>query len=241
METNTVQTLIDYVKDLTGQTNVTTTKVIRALNFGVDDYSRQRVLASKRFTPDSVNHGNIARVTATATSGKLSLTSLPELIGVRQVEVLSGGSYSKLEAVDIKDESIPLDTLYSGSGTPRVYDVKSNHIYLYPTPSSPMTIRVEYTRNHPRFSASNLTQDVGVLNIDEEYVALYAADRIMLGMSDSSRPAIRQELELKKKEIKQTIANLDQDHSKRVITKAQSTFSSNGFSRHSGRHNTYRK
>lgn len=239
MQTNTVQTLIDYVKDITGLSNASDAKIIRALNFGVDDYSRQRILSSKRFTPDSINHGNVARVTGVASSGKLSLDSLPDLIGIRQVEVLVGGSYKKLESVDVKDESLPLDTLYAGSGTPQVYDVRSNTIYIYP--SSSQTIRVEYTRNHPRFSTSNLTQDVGVLNIDEEYVALFASDRLMIGSNNPSRTQVRNELELKKREMQQTFANLDQDYSKRVTTKVQPTFSRNSFSLNAGRHNTYRK
>ena len=241
MQTNTVQTLIDYVKDLTGQTNASDAKIIRALNFGVDDYSRQRILSTKRFTPDSTNHGNVARVTATATSGKVSFDDLEELVGIRRVEVFAGGSYHVVESVDVKDESEPLETLYGGTGVPRVYDIRSNTMYLHPAPSGSMSVRVEYTRNHPRFSTDNLTQDVGVLNIDDEYVAMFAADRLMIGSNDPSRTQIRNELELKKKEMQKTFANLDQDYSKRLTTRVQPQFSRNAFSRHSGRHNTYRK
>jgi len=229
MHQNTLQTLIDYVKDISGQTNAPTAKIIRALNFGVDDYSRQRILCSKRFSPDSTNHGNIARVTATATGGKLSLTELEELIGIRQVEVYVNGQYEIVEPIDIQDESESLDKVYSGTGTPKVYDVRSNHLYFYPTPSSGLTVRVEYTRNHPRFSADNLTQDVGVLNIDDEYVALFAADRIMIGTNDPSRTQVRNELENKKREMKQTFANLDQDKSKRLKTRVKAPFISNAF------------
>lgn len=241
MVQNTVQTLIDYVKDLTGLTNASDAKIVRALNFGVDDYSRQRVLSSKRFTPDSTNHGNIARVTATATNGTLSLDELEELIGIRQVEVLVGGSYQIVESSDIKDESMPLDTLYAGTGAPQVYDIRSNTLYLYPAPSGSMTIRLEYTRNHPRFTTDNLSQNVGVLNIDDEYVAMFAADRLMIGSNDPSRTQIRNELEMKKKEMKQTFGNLDQDHSKRVTVRSYAPFNRNAFSRHVGRHNTFRK
>jgi hypothetical protein len=229
METNTVETLIEYVKDLSGQTNAPTAKIIRALNFGVDDYSRQRILCSKRFTPDSTNHGNIARVTATLSSQKLSLTSLPELIGIRQVEVYVNGQYEVVEPIDIQDESESLDKVYGGTGTPKVYDVQSNHLYFYPSPSSGLTVRVTYTRNHPRFSADSLDDEVGVLNVDEEYIALFAADRIMIGTNDPSRTQIRQELEMKKKEMKQTFANLDQDKARRLTTRTGGTFSKNAF------------
>ena len=229
MQTNTVQTLIEYVKDLSGQDNASDAKIIRALNFGVDDYSRQRILCSKRFTPDSTLHGNIARVTTTLSGSKLSLTSIPDLIGIRQVEVSVNGQYEVIEPIDIQDESESLDKVYGGTGTPKVYDVRSNHLYFYPTPSSGLTVRVEYTRNHPRFSADNLTQEVGVLNVDEEYIALFAADRIMIGTNDPSRTQIRQELEIKKKEMKQTFANLDQDKARRLTTRAKSTFSRNAF------------
>ena len=46
MQTNTVQTLLDYVKDLSGQTNVATAKVIRALNFGTDNLTYLKLLTT---------------------------------------------------------------------------------------------------------------------------------------------------------------------------------------------------
>ena len=48
---NTVQTLIDYVKDLSGQTNLANAKAIRALNFGADHLSVIKLMAGVKLTP----------------------------------------------------------------------------------------------------------------------------------------------------------------------------------------------
>lgn len=232
MQTNTVQTLIDSIKDLTGQSNLSTEKAIRALNYGVDDYTRQRILASGKWSPDSSNHGDIARMTTTLSAGSSKLSLPTELIAIRQIEILVESKYYIVEPTDIHDHSDePLDTKYGTTGLPKVYDVHSNHAYFYPTTDASRTVRVTYRRAHPRFSADNLTQDVGVMQIDDEYVVLYAADYVAIGVSDSARPAIAEKLAIKKKEIKDTFGSLDQDTSRAVRTKAKTPFSSNSFNR----------
>ena len=234
MQENTVQTLIDYVKDLTGLTNASNAKIIRALNFGVDDYTRQRVLSTKRWTIDSTNHGNINRITATITSSDNKISLPIELLGIRQVEVTdNNGYYQTVEPTDIQEHGGEvLSTTYRTNGMPKYYDVQSNHAYLYPASDTSRTIRITYTRNHPRFTVDNLTQDVGVLPIDDEYVALYAADKLMIGANNPIRAQIRNDLEMKKREMKQTFANLDQDTHKRLVSKQGGAFIRNSFRRY---------
>lgn len=232
METNTVQTLIDSVKDLTGLTNLQTAKAIRALNFGVDDYSRQTILASGKWRQDSTNHGNISRITATLASGATKLSLPTELIAIRQVEIQVDGKYQIVDPTDIHDHAAtPLDTQYSASGKPKYYDYDSNHLYFYPPSDEARTVRVTYSRAHPRFAADNLTQNTGVLQIDEEYVVLYAADYVAIGSSDTARVPIAEKLERKRKELHQTFANLDQDTPKRLVSNQRAAFTRNSFRR----------
>ena len=229
MEINTVQTLIDSVKDLTGQDNIATAKVIRALNFGVDDWSTQTILASGKWRRDSTNHGNVSRITATLPAGQTKLSLPTDLIAIRQVEVLVGGTYIVVEPTDVHDSSEPLDTTYQGSGVPEKYDYDSNHLFFYPVSDSSRTVRISYSRAHPRFSASNLTQDTGVLAIDEEYVVLYAADFVAIGISDTARVAIAQKLAEKRKSMHQTFALIDQDTTRKVRPHTDGVFSNNSF------------
>lgn len=231
MNENTLQTIVDTVKDLSGQDNAPLAKIIRGINYGVDDYTRQRILASGRFSPDSTSHGNIARITTTITSSD-SKVSLPvELIAIRQVEVTDdNGKYQIVEPVDIQDyPDTPLETMYPNTGMPQVYDVESEHIYTFPTTDQSRTMRITYQRAHPRFTVSDLTNGVGVLPIDEEYVALYATDYIMIGSSDTARVAVAQKLEQKRREIKDMFGRRDQDRARKLRNVAFAAFTSNPF------------
>lgn len=222
MQTNTVQTLIDYVKDLSGQSNASTAKIIRALNFAVDHYSYLRITANGTWKWDSRNHSDLPRVTATLSGNKLSVEN--ELVAIQHVEIYDNGLYHTVYPKDQRTEVEPLDNVYNGSGIPKYYDYDSRHLYFYPTADQSYTVRVTYSRAHPRFSTDNLTQSTGLEPIHEEYIALYAADRIMLGMSDSARVAVREELRIKEQEIKDLASKKDQDTPRRLKGKIPSTF-----------------
>lgn len=223
METNTVQTLIDYAKDLTGLTNASNAKIIRALNFTVDDYSRLQLFSSGKWKRDSMNHSDLSRVTATLpTTGKVSLET--EMITIEYVDILIDGKYQRLKPVDQRDSDTPLDTLYGSAGVPKAYDWDMRHLYSYPTPDTSYTIRMSYGRAHPRFSANNLTQEIGIIPIDEEYLALGAAARMTIGSNDPSHVSIRQMHEQLRADIKDSLSKADQDTPRRMKGKVPSVF-----------------
>lgn len=223
MQSNTVQTLIDYIKDITGLTNVSDAKVIRALNFGVDHYSYLRITSSNTWRWDSRNQTDLPTVTATlTTAGKLSLEN--EVIAIERVEILLNGKYQRLDPTDLKDNSTPLSTYYGDASTPKIYDYDTRHLYFYPVPDTSYTVRVIYSRAHPRFTTTNLTQSVGVEPIHEEYIALYAADKLMIGSNDPIRAQIRQDLVEKEAEIKDLAAKQDRDTTVRLKGKVPSVF-----------------
>lgn len=221
MQSNTVQTLIDYIKDITGQTNISTAKAIRALNFAVDHYSYLRVTSSGTWNWDSRNQTDMPRVTATLTGDKLSLEN--ELIAIEHVEALSDGKYYTVEPLNQRERSQPLDSIYNGSGLPKYYDYDSRHLRFFPNGQS-TTVRVTYSRAHPRYSADNLTQSTGVEPIHEEYIALYAADKVMLGMNDPMRAQIKNEIKEKEQEIKDLASKQDRDTTRRLKPIINSAF-----------------
>lgn len=208
MQTNTVQTLIDYVKDISGQSNLSTAKAIRALNFAVDHYSYLKITSSGRWKWDSKSHGDLSRVTTTTSDTILELED--ELTAIQSLEVLVDGSYQLVENVDQRDYDRPLSTLTTGTSYPTYFDLDGRFIRLYPAPTGSWTYRLTYSRPHPRFSADDLTAETGINPIHEEYIALYAADRVMLGMSDSARTAVRNELTVKEREIRELASKRDQ-------------------------------
>lgn len=227
---NTVQTLIDYAKDISGQTNATTAKIIRALNFGKDHLGVIKQMAGSRTNPDSSSHTDVSRVTVTTSDTTLSISGGDlennEALVLRHLEIATGSTYTRLIPIDSRDAEY--EYLQNQSGEPTHFDIEGNIIRVLPVPDASYTYRLSYGRVHPGFSAEALTVSTGLLPNEEEYVALYAADKIMLGASDTARTAVRNELTVKEAEIKKMTALRDQTASKRLKPK-QSTFTRNTF------------
>lgn len=222
MQNNTVTTLIDYVKDLTGLTNATNAKIIRALNFGTDHLSLLKTMAGSRADWDSSNHGDISRVTTTTSDSTLDLEN--ELVTVKKLELVgSNGEYKTIEPTDRRYDGY--ESIKNATGTPTHYDIVGNTVRLMPTPDQSFTYRLTFGRVHPRYSVDNLTQATGLSPLDEEYVALYAADRLMIGANDPSRVAIRQELQIKKDEVIMVETKKDQSSARRMRPMQMAAFS----------------
>lgn len=237
MQINTVQTLIDYVKDLSGQDNLSTAKVIRALNFGTDHLSVIKLMASSKTNPDSSNNTDLSRTSVTTSDTTLDLTggdlAIGEVSTLRHLEILSNGNYKRLTPIDSRDTGYT--TLENQTGTPTSFDIEGNIIRLLPVPAGSFTYRLSYGRVHPRYVSTNLTQNTGLLPNEEEYVALYAADRVMIGTNDPSRTQVRNEMTLKADEIRKMTALRDQATPKRLRPKNQ--ISSNRFGRETSTRN----
>jgi hypothetical protein len=225
MVTNTLQTLIDYTKDLTGLTNVSNAKVIRAINFGVDSLSFLSLLASGRVKNDSRKHGDVPRVTTTVLAGETKVSLEDELATLQGIDINVEGRWIKLGTVDRRDISEPLDTHY-GTGVPRDYDVEAGHAYLYPVPDASYELRLTYGRPHPRFEEADLALSTGIMPLHEEYVALFAADRLMIGSNDPSRAQIRNELAVIRKDVIDSFKIQDESAPKRIKPKQSGAFTS---------------
>lgn len=224
MQTNTVQTLVDYVKDISGQTNASTAKIIRALNFGVDHYSYLALTASGDYNWDSRNQSDVNRVTVTTADPTLGIED--ELITVREIEIYLNDKWQTLNHIDERDASY--NTKKNESNTPDSFDLVGQLIRPLPVPDRAYTYRLTYGRAHPRYSATDLTQPTGLIPITEEYVALYAADKIMLGSSDSARTAVRNELTVKQEEVRDIFSKRNQSRPMRLKATIPNAFMKRG-------------
>lgn len=227
MNNNTVQTLVDYIKDLTGLTNASDAKVIRAINFAIDHYSYLALTSSGHWKWDSRLNNDISRVTGTlTTSGKITLEE--EAATLEHLEILINGKYKTLKPRDQRDSDTPFDSLYNGTGKPEVYDVEGRFVRVFPTPDQSYTVRLSYGRAHPRFTTADLASAVGIEPMHEEYIALYAADRLMIGSNDPSRTQIRNEMQVKQEEIRDLFSKRDQDTPRRLKAKVAAPFRTSG-------------
>lgn len=230
---NNVQTLVDYVKDISGQTNASTAKIVRMLNFGVDHLSILGLLSGSKVNPDYSNHTDISRAVVTTNNATLDVyggdIAQDQSVTFRVIEVLINGLYKKLIPIDERDEEY--EYLQNSSARPTHYDITGQIIRPLPVPDATYTYRLTYGRVHPRFTTDNLTQPTGLLPLQEEYVGLYAADRIMIGASDSARTAVRNELTVMQTELKNLFALRDQATPRRLKAKTQYAFNNRRFNR----------
>ena len=217
METNTVQILMDSVEDLTGLDNVSDAKVIRWLNYAADNYSYLAITSSGRWRWDSSNQDDMSRLTTIIDSSDTKVQLESDTISVQKVEILVNGKYQPIQPIDIKDDkSESLSSVYSVAGTPTKYDYDSHFLYIYPVSDSSRTLRVTTSRAHPRFTTDNLSQGVGVIPIQEEYIVLYTANKLMIGSNDPSVVSIKNELNEKKAEVRDLFSKRDQDTPRRL-------------------------
>lgn len=225
MQTNTLADTIEYIKDITGQSNLSTSKAVRALNYAVDHYTYLALTSSGTWAWDSTNHDDLRRITTTINSATDKVTLEADTITIQLVEILVDGKYHPIHSSDIRDDSLnSLSSTYAVAGVPQRYDFDGRQLYIYPTSDSSRTLRVTVGRAHPRFTTSDLTVGVGVSPIHEEYIAIYAADRVMLGTNDPSRTAIRNELTVKEQEIRDLFSKRNQTTPTRVKSKIPSVF-----------------
>jgi hypothetical protein len=175
---------------------------------------------------DSRNQTDVARVTTTSSDPTLLIED--ELVTAMEVELLLGdGTYQKLTPIDRRDSEY--EAMKSQTGTPRAFDLDGQLIRPLPVPSGAFTYRLTYGRAHPRYTVDNLTQTTGVVPLHEEFIAFYAADRIMIGASDSARTAVRNELTKMERDIRTLLTNRDQATPKRI--KPMNRASANRFGR----------
>lgn len=220
MQNNTLQTLIDYIKDLTGLNNASDAKIIRAINFAADEYSRiQQEVGGKR---DYSAYSNISRETTTTSNSKVSLDT--DVISVEHVDILVDGKYQTLVPIKSRDYEQPLDTVFNTPARPEHYEYYNHHLYLYPAPDTSYTLRLTYLRAHPRFSTDNLTVSTSIIPIDDEFLANGAITRLMIGSNDPSMVSIRDAYERMKADIRTTIGKIDQDTAVRLKPKINSAF-----------------
>ena len=234
MVQNTVQTLIDLAKDLSGLDAAPTEKIIRLMNLGTDSLSAIKAEAANRTNPDFSSHADLSRSTVTTSDTKLGVyggdIAQDELLTFVGVEVLGqNGEYRKLEAIDQRDQGY--QALQAKTGTPTHFDITGQVIRPLPVPDASYTYRLSYNRAHPRYSADDLTASTGLLPLEEEYVVMFTADKLMVGSNDPSRAGVRNDLERIAMRIEDMVGRRDQVSSRRLTTNVNPAFRENAFKR----------
>jgi len=219
---NTLSDTIEYIKDLTGLTNASDAKIVRAINYAADDYSRIQIFSGGKWKKQSSNHTDLSKASTTVTGSVVSLET--EVIALEYVDYYRDGKWVRLNPTDQRDNNQPLDSIHSSGDYATEYDYDDHNLYFYPGFSSATSVRISYKRAHPRFDPTDLTVGMGVTPIDDEFLALGGATRLTIGSNDPSHVSIRNMYETMRLEIKDSIPKQDQNTPQRIKSNIPSVF-----------------
>lgn len=201
----TQQGLVQHVRFITGQTNETQATIARLLNFALDQYTYLAFMADGAWKFDASTEINHPTATTDLTSGQRDYIFAKTHLSIERVDIkMEDGKWKTLDQIDHKDASSPLDELYENDNEPAYYDMDGQKLVLYPAPDYTQAggVRVRFTRPVTHFSAETASQQVGIIPIHNEYLAMHAAHNIMLSRNDPSATRMLELVKIKEDEIK---------------------------------------
>lgn len=220
---NTIDDLITHLKFITGQDSLRDADAVRLFNFAGDDYSYIALTSSGRWKFDATTHVNASDnktypiASATLGANETSIPLETDQIMINQVLIDVNGKDEVLHPIDVRDnKDHALRTTYSTAGIPKYYDYDAHSLFVYPASSTARTLKILYSRAIPYFTASDLTVNIGIPRIHEEYLVLHAAHRLTLMTNDPNRVQIKNELLESEAKVRDFFSKRDQDTPRRM-------------------------
>lgn len=175
--------------------------------------------ADGRWQWDDANQTDRPCATTSLVSGQKDyqvLTANPnstqDWLQVERVELLDeNGDTYKLRPLDQKDISGSLDEFMNTNGQPTYYDFKGNSIFLYPATNYAKEngLNIYFKRSPLQFISTDTTKQPGFASPYHRILSLGASYDFAVKMSLNNAGAIRQELEILKKGLKDFYSNRD--------------------------------
>jgi hypothetical protein len=197
----TIEDLIDDLKFVTGQDSLTNARAVKLFNYAKDNYSYIALTASGRWKFDDYTHENedgdptspIASSTLQPNEESLPLETT--FLALNQVQIFVNGQWEVLQPIDTRDrKDNVLSSIYKTNGKPQFYDYDAHSIYFYPKSDSSIPVRVLYSRAGKHFDSVDLTQQTGIPSIHDEYLVMYAGDKLSFRTVDGARVDFKNEL-----------------------------------------------
>lgn len=201
MTPRTIEELIDDLKFVTGQDSLTNARAVKLFNYAKDNYSYIALTASGRWKFDDYTHENtdgdptnpIASTTLQADEESIPLET--KYLTLNQVQIYENGEWKVLTPIDTRDrKDNVLSSIYKTNGVPTFYDYDAHNLYFYPKSNASRQVKVLYQRAGKHFSASELSQQTGIPSIHDEYLVMYAGDKLSFRTADGARVDFRNEL-----------------------------------------------
>lgn len=193
MAQNTAQNIIDHIKFLTGQDNLSTADGVRLINYAQDEYTYLAITADGKAQVDDSGETDANRASATLSSGTNKVRLGADFLTWQYVEIEdSNGNRWRVKPYDqrAEEETTPKTT---DTGRPTRYDFYGGVFYFDKYADQDYTIRAHYSAAFTHATTDNLTKAIGIPSIHAEYIALHAAARLALANNDPSHAALRNE------------------------------------------------
>ena len=251
-DTSDLQGIFQHTKYLSGQDNLNIKDFTRLANFAMDDYSSIVFSVDGRWKFDDSTRSTNPIGYTQLTSGDRNYQLDTNFLVINRVEVKIDGKYKVLNPIDERDyKDVSLETHFETDGTPKYYDYDGVNIKLYPSPDftdsgdnsviANNSLKVEHSKPTVYFDVADTTATIGIPRIHHEYIALKAAEKVMLKGNDPSITSIRQELvqwegleeqgRLSGGKIREYFSIRDKNTTRRLKPRIDTTFSTNNFSK----------
>lgn len=202
------------------------------VNNWYDRIATDILMSDGRFQWDDSNIGDYPIATTNLVSGQQDYTVITD-DNVRQIWKVSRvdakdstGNWQQLKQIDQREISQGFSAYQSTNGTPKEFDWNGFALFLFPTPSYNSTngLKIMFQREGKPFSATGAdSQAPAIINAFHYLLALGPAYDFAVANGKENRNALRQELELGRKELREFYAARNNQEKPGLRVKQEST------------------
>ncbi len=213
------QGLVQDLRFLSGQDNLSLNDATRILNYALDDYWHLALVSAGLNKPDGRNYTNLPDATTPVAIGTNKVTKEREHFVLDELQMTYNSKDYVLErkSATRDTDGTPFSRTYKTNSRPKYYDEVGDIIFLYPAPDKTITLHQWYTRPYKHFSPSDITVDIGIPYTHAGYLSLKGAKRLGFRTADTASASMEQELRKKENEIKEYFGLRDNNAEHRLL------------------------
>ena len=178
--------IVDQVRFLTKSNDETfpIEDITRLANMALDRYWMIAQENNNSWKLDDTNYPDPPTQEIDLVAGQEKYDMPAGLIDIGVIKVKDqNGTYQIIEEYRENEGSQSRESLYEATGSPQLYEKKSDGIFLIPAPNANVTdgLKFEYTRIADYYVTTDTTKEAGIPQNHHAYIAFYIAHQYGLG------------------------------------------------------------
>lgn len=221
----TQEDIIDLVRDYTGthdhpEASYPEERVLRHMNLWLDRLVTWIEEVSSLWDFDDENYDEFSIAHTDLVEGQNNYQLPHSMLKIERVEIKnkSGNSHKKLEPRDQRKIERPMEDM--SDGTPSYYDLRGNHLLLYPAPDydKAKALHVIYTRLPEQFESGKDNFTPGISRNFRPIIAMGAAkEYCVANVNGEKRASLERQIQEQKLELERFYGNRAKERGKRLM------------------------